>query len=249
MASPLFEFEAVTVEREGRTLLDAVSTKLPDGGVTVVAGPSGAGKSTLLRLCNRLEVPTSGRVRHRGDDLAGCDPPALRRRVGTVFQGPTPLPGTVADNLRVGAPGAGDGEVDDALEEVGLAGLAARPAGELSGGEAQRMCLARTLLTRPAVLLFDEPTSALDPASARVVEQLATRLASAGTPIVWVSHDLDHLDRIADHLVVVIGGRVAQAGPYADVVGDPTAAVHRFLAGGTARSDAARSDAAERGAA
>ena len=235
MASPLFEFEAVTVERGGRTLLDAVTAEVPDDGVTVVVGPSGAGKSTLLRLCNRLEVPTSGRVRHRGEDVAGCDPLALRRRVGTVFQRPTPLPGSVADNLRIGTPDAPDADVDAVLDEVGLTGLATRDAGELSGGEAQRMCLARTLLTHPTALLFDEPTSALDPASARVVEALATRLARTGTPVLWVSHDLDQVGRIADHLVVLIGGRVAQAGPYAEVVADPVPDVRRFLAGGTAR--------------
>src|SRR5829696_2998988 len=221
MAPPLFEFEAVTVERGGRTLLDTVTAQVPDHGVTVVVGPSGAGKSTLLRLCNRLEVPTSGRVRHRG--------------VGTVFQRPTPLPGSVADNLRIGTPDAPDADVDAVLDEVGLTGLAIRDAGELSGGEAQRMCLARTLLTHPTALLFDEPTSALDPASARVVEALATRLAGSGTPVLWVSHDLDQVARVADHLVVLIGGRVAQAGPYAEVVADPVPDVRRFLAVGTAR--------------
>ena len=228
---PLFEFAGVTVKRGGRTLLADVTLAVPDGVVTVVVGPSGAGKSTLLRLGNRLEAPTSGTVRFRGEDVATADPPSLRRRVGMVFQRPAPLPGDVAANLRTGAPDATDDDVARTLADVGLAGLASRPADELSGGEAQRMCLARTLLTRPAAVLFDEPTSALDPASARAVEALALRLVAAGTPVVWVGHDLAQARRIARHLVVLIGGRVAQSGPAADVLARPTPPVRAFLAG------------------
>jgi putative ABC transport system ATP-binding protein len=109
-----------------------------------------------------------------------------------------------------------------------------RPADDLSGGEAQRMCVARTLLTRPRAVLFDEPTSSLDAASARAVEALATGLASAGTPVLWVTHELDQAQRLADHVMVVIDGRVAQAGDREAVLGHPTPAVRRFLAGGDA---------------
>lgn len=231
-APPLFEFEEVAVRRHGRTLLAGATGSVAAEGVTVVVGPSGAGKSTLLRLCNRLEAASAGVVRYRGGDVARRDPPGLRREVGMVFQRPTPLPGTVAANLRAGAPGADEGEVAAALAEVGLDGLGPRPAADLSGGETQRMCLARTLLTRPRTVLFDEPTSALDPAAARAVERLATGLARRGTPVVWVSHDLGQVRRLADHVVVLLDGRVAQAGPSDEVLGRPVPAVRRFLAGG-----------------
>jgi putative ABC transport system ATP-binding protein len=102
-----FELERVTVVRAGRLVLDEITTRIPAAGITVVAGPSGAGKTTLLRLCNRLAVPDTGVVRYRGQPLDELDPLVLRRRVGMVFQRPTPFPGTVADNLAVARPDAG----------------------------------------------------------------------------------------------------------------------------------------------
>ena len=178
----------------------------------VLVGPSGAGKSTLLRLCNRLEVPTSGCVRFRGDDVGTLDPLALRRRVGMVFQRPTPFPGTVVENLRVAEPALRDREAGAALERVGLAPeLLGRPATELSGGEAQRVCLARTLVTEPEVVLMDEPASSVDRNARLALERLACDLVRDGVSVLWVTHDLDQMRRIADYVVVVIGGRLADA--------------------------------------
>jgi putative ABC transport system ATP-binding protein len=206
----LFELDDVTVAVGAARLLDGLDLAIADGGVTVIAGPSGAGKSTLLRLLNRLEVPTSGCVRFRGDDIAGLDPLRLRRRVGMVFQRPAPFPGTVRDNLLVARSDAADEDLRDALDRAGLgAEFLDRAADDLSGGEAQRACLARTLVTGPEVLLLDEPTSALDPVSAKGFEAQARRLAGAGVPLVWVSHDLGQAERVADELVVLVGGRLA----------------------------------------
>ncbi len=194
---------------------------MADRGITVVLGPSGAGKSMLLRLLNRLEVPTSGTVAFRGRPVADLDPLVLRRQVGMVFQRPAPFPGTVRDNLLVADPAASEEALVEALDEAGLgAGFLDRSADELSGGEAQRMCLARTLVTRPAALLMDEPTSALDPDVRQRLERTARRLADDGRPLVWVTHDLDQCDRLADDVVVIVAGRVADA-----------AARERFLAG------------------
>ena len=215
---PLFAFEGVGLERDGTRVLDDVTLDLPDGGVTVLVGASGAGKSTLLRCGNRLEVPTSGCVRFRGDDLAVLDPLAHRRRVAMVFQAPATFPGTVAANLRAVASELSDAEAGDLLERVGLdRSLLDRQADALSGGEAQRMVVARALTTGPEVLLADEPTSALDAAATHRLEDLARGLADDGLPVVWVSHDLDQVRRLADHLVVVRAGRVAWTGPAADV--------------------------------
>lgn len=211
----VFEFDEVVVVPDGSPAvraLDGLTLAVPDQGLTVIVGPSGAGKSTLLRLCNRLELPTAGRVLFRGEDVATLDPLRLRRQVGMVFQRPVVFPGTVRDNLRVAAPHLDDVAGAAVLVRAGLdATFLDRVADDVSGGEAQRVCLARTLVTEPAVLLMDEPTSALDPANARHLEELGRTLADQGVPVVWVTHDLGRARRIADQLVVVIAGRVASA--------------------------------------
>jgi len=196
----------------GTTILDRVSASVPSSGITVLAGPSGAGKTTLLRLCNRLEVPTSGRVLFHGDDVAGLDPLLHRRRVGMVFQRPTLFPGTIRDNLAVADPTAGDDELATVLEHAALdASFLDRVGDDLSGGEAQRACIARALLTEPEVLLMDEPTSALDPEARGSIERLGRALADDGLTLLWVSHDLDQVGRVADRTIVLVGGRVATA--------------------------------------
>ncbi len=214
MAAPLFAFEGVGLERDGTQVLAEVDLEVCDSGITVLVGPSGAGKSTLLRCCNRLEAPTTGRVRFRGDDLATLDPLAHRRRAAMVFQAPATFPGTVAANLRVVAPDLSDAACADLLDRVGLdRALLDRRADALSGGEAQRLVLARALTTHPEVLLADEPTSALDAAATRRLEGLARSLADDGMPVLWVTHDLDQVERLADHLVVLRAGRVTWSGP------------------------------------
>jgi putative ABC transport system ATP-binding protein len=198
--------------KEGATILDHVSASVLASGITVLAGPSGAGKTTLLRLCNRLEVPTSGRVLFHGDDVGGLDPLAHRRRVGMVFQRPTLFPGTIRDNLAVAGPTAGDDRYVAVLEEAALdATFLDRRGDDLSGGEAQRACIARALLTDPEVLLMDEPTSALDPEARQSIEGLGRHLAEGGLTLLWVSHDLDQVGRVADRTIVLIRGRVATA--------------------------------------
>jgi len=206
----LFAFDDVRLEIDGAVVLHGVSAQLPARRVVVLVGASGSGKSSLLRLCNRLEAPTSGVVRLDGTDVATMDVGALRRRVGMVFQRPTPFPGTVADNLRVGAPHLTDRDAAELLASVGLAAdLVDRDASTLSGGEAQRVCAARSLATRPEVLLLDEPTSALDEDAARGLEGLARSLVTdRGVSVVWVTHDRAQVERIADVVVRLDRGRV-----------------------------------------
>lgn len=194
-------------------VLRSLSVDVPCQGITMLAGPSGAGKSSLLRLLNRLDDPTAGTVSWDGRSLRSRDPIELRRSVGMVFQRPPVFPGTVTDNLRVAVPSLADEGIAEALGRVGLdPALAARTAGDLSGGEAQRMCFARALLTDPVVLLADEPTASLDRASRRTIESLARTLADAGMPVVWVSHDVEQLRRLADQVVVLVAGRVVASG-------------------------------------
>lgn len=185
---------------------------LPDAGITAIAGPSGAGKSTLLRCCNRLEAPDAGTVRYRGEDIAELDPLAHRRAVGMVFQAPVLFPGTVADNLRVADPGAGDERIAGLLRRAALdpEAFAARDADTLSGGEGQRVCLARTLATDPHVILMDEPTSALDADASDELEALMRTLASDGVPVLLVTHDEAQLERVADHVLRLRDGRLAR---------------------------------------
>ena len=205
-----FEFDRVTVVRAGRRVLDEVTASIPAAGITVVSGPSGAGKTTLLRLCNRLEVPDAGKVSYRGQPLDELDPLTLRRRVGMVFQRPTPFPGTLADNLAVAHPDASTAELSTALTRVALdPGLLGQEARTLSGGELQRMCLARTLVTQPETLLLDEPTSALDAQPKQVFETTARDLAAQGITIIWVTHDDAQAGRVADRIYHLSGGHLS----------------------------------------
>jgi putative ABC transport system ATP-binding protein len=207
-----FGFNRVTVLRAGRRVLDEITARIPAAGITVVSGPSGAGKTTLLRLCNRLEIPDAGVVTYRGQPLAELDPLVLRRRVGMVFQRPTPFPGSVTDNLAVAHPDATAEELSTALTRVALdPGLLDQEARTLSGGELQRMCLARTLVTQPETLLLDEPTSALDEQPKQVFERTARDLAAQGITIIWVTHDGAQAGRVADRIYQLRDGRMTGA--------------------------------------
>jgi putative ABC transport system ATP-binding protein len=240
-----FRFEDVTVRVEPPpskgddgpepvTILDGVDLTIAPGVLTVVAGPSGSGKSTLLRLCNRLEVPTSGRVLLDDVALDELDPLALRRRAAMVFQRAVTFAGTAFDNLLVARPELDRAGADEALARVGLDPvLADRQADDLSGGEAQRLCIARSLLTEPQILLMDEATSALDVDARVVIEQLARRLVGEGLTVIWVTHDLEQAERLADRLVVVLDGRVVDDAAAVDAVARRT-----FAGSGDARGSA-----------
>jgi putative ABC transport system ATP-binding protein len=209
---PLFEFERVSVRGdEGRWRLRDVSGRIRAEGVTALVGPSGSGKSTLLRCCNRLEAPTEGTVTFRGSDVATLDVLELRRRVSMVFQRPTPFPGTGRDNLLIADPALDDARAAEILARVRLGPeFLDRISTELSGGEAQRLCLARSLAVDPEVVLMDEVTSSLDPAARRALEDLARSLARDGIPVVWVTHDLAQARRLADATLVVVNGHIAE---------------------------------------
>ena len=208
----LIEYRDVRVDGDEGPIVAGFSATVPAGRLTVMVGPSGAGKTTLLRLLNRLDDPDGGEVLFDGRDVRRYDVLDLRRRVQVVGQVPVTFPGTVADNigeLHLPPPGHTlDGAVppDDVgalLARVGLdPALASREADRLSVGEAQRLCLARSLALRPEVLALDEPTSALDTASKAGIVTLISGLARSGLTIVMVTHDPAHAD-LADHVVRV----------------------------------------------
>jgi putative ABC transport system ATP-binding protein len=214
----LFTLDAVTLDVAGRRVLDGVTDHLHEGRCTAIVGPSGSGKSTLLRLLNRLAEPTAGRVLLRGTPLPALDVTELRRRVGLVAQAPTLLTTRVAEELRVGRPDLDDAAARTLLARVALpVDLLDRGTEGLSGGEAQRLCLARALAVGPEVLLLDEPTSALDAVSADAVDAVIRDLLAEGLSVVLVSHDLDRAAGVADDVLVLRSGRLVGRGEIDDV--------------------------------
>ncbi|MDF1594846.1 MAG: ATP-binding cassette domain-containing protein [Acidimicrobiia bacterium] len=228
----VFEFDNVVMSgANGTRRLSVADLRLSSGGMTAIVGPSGAGKSTLLRLCNRLEVPDRGVIRFHGRSLTDLQVLELRRAVGMVFQEPVRFAGTVFDNLREADPDLDASAAARLLERVGLdPSFVNRTADELSGGEAQRMCIARALATGPEALLMDEPTSSLDPAATRTIEDQAMALAAAGMPILWVTHDTAQMNRIASHVVCLVNGRVAYEGTAAGLMASADPSIAAYLA-------------------
>src|SRR5260221_624859 len=219
---PLFALHNVTKERGGEVILRDVTLELPRTAITALIGPSGAGKTSLLRLCNRLDDPSRGEVWFDGRAITSYPVRLLRRRVAFVFQAAAMFPGTVADNLRIAAEvgeSAGptrNGPPDPAvvLEAVGLSsGYSSREAAQLSGGEQQRVSIARALMTRPEVLLLDEPTSALDPEVAERLLVTVERLTKEyGVAAVMVPHRLSEARKASTYTVMLEAGKVVEAG-------------------------------------
>ncbi|MGW6928422.1 ABC transporter ATP-binding protein [Lentzea sp. NPDC054927] len=208
-----FVLDVVTVRRGSAHVLNGVSARIPAGRCTGVIGPSGAGKTTLLRLLNRLEEPDAGRILLDDVPLTELDVLPLRRRVALIAQRPVLLTNHVADELRIGRHELSESQADDLLTMVGLpSSFAARATRELSGGEAQRVCLARALAVEPEVLLLDEPTSALDEVSAALIADLAKAHAAGGGTVVLVSHNLDLVRDVADEVLVLEHGRLVARG-------------------------------------
>lgn len=217
-APELFTLDAVSLRVGDRTILDAITDHVHEGHVTAVVGPSGSGKSTLLRMLNRFEEPTSGRVLFHGTPLVDLDVRQLRRRVGLVAQRPTMLTDRVDSEVRAGQPALPDDEVDRLLTQVALdhLGRDRRPA-DLSGGEQQRLALARALAVDPEVLLLDEPTSALDPKSAAAVDAVISGLVEAGLSVVLVTHDRYRAAALTHDALVLSAGRLVERGDPASV--------------------------------
>jgi len=208
----------------GKAIVSDVSFEVGRGEVLGIVGASGSGKSSLLRLLNRLDEPTTGTVYLDGKDYRQIPPRELRRRVGMVTQRPFLFPGDVASNLRFGPAQRGesltDEEVWKLLEQVGLPGFASHEVSVLSGGEQQRVSLARTLANRPEVLLLDEPTSALDEQSKAGIEELIAAMArDHGLACILVTHDRDQARRNCHRVVLLEAGRVLQSGPVMEVLG------------------------------
>jgi putative ABC transport system ATP-binding protein len=208
---------------DGRNLVDDVSLEVHRGEALAVVGPSGAGKSSFLRLLNRLDEPTAGTVFLEAVDYRQIPPRELRRRVGMVTQRAFLFPGTVYQNVGFGPRQRGEilseARAEELLARVGLSGYAARDAANLSGGEAQRVSLARALANSPLVLLLDEPTSALDDDAKSQVERLiGDIIRDTGLTCVVVTHDFAQASRMATRVMTLQAGRAIRIGPVAEML-------------------------------
>jgi len=220
----LFQVEHLSVVHAARVpqadvaVLRDVSVDVQRGGALTLVGPSGSGKSTLLRCLNRLAEPTTGTVRFDGQDVLSLDPRQLRQRAALVMQTPVLFEGTVRENLRVrpaGAPGDfSEARLLATLAEVGLEGeFLGRDAVTLSGGEKQRVTIARALLREPQALLLDEPTSALDPPNVALIVETITRLRQARElTIVAVTHQPELVRGLGGRVLHLVKGEVQAYG-------------------------------------
>lgn len=218
MADPRFQVKNLSLMRSGRSVLREVNMSVAVGEIVCLLGPSGSGKSSLLRCLNRLTEPPPETIFLDGQDITTLDVLALRRRLGMVFQKPALFPGSVADNIAYGPQLDGRILADaDIAELLALADLpsdyAPRPISELSGGEAQRVSIARTLANHPDSLLLDEPTSALDPAARRHVRETVVKLRQElDLTVIWITHHMEEVLEVADRVYLLQDGRVADEG-------------------------------------
>jgi tungstate transport system ATP-binding protein len=211
-------------------ILADVTLEIGPGAPTVLLGPNGSGKTTLLKLAMGLLAPAAGRI-----TFAGRSAPSSGRHA-IVFQKPVMLRRSAAANVAFAAAAANRpsdaAAVARLLRQVGLAAMTERPARRLSGGEQQRLALARALARAPEVLFLDEPTASLDPAATKAVEDIITGITAAGVKIVMATHDLGQARRLAGEIVFLVSGRLVERSPSPQFFTSPaTDAARRFLAG------------------
>ena len=215
--------DQVTFAVNGKTIIDRVSVEIGAGPRTIILGSNGAGKSVLMRLCHGLLRPTSGSIAWRGANGG-------RRRQAMVFQRPVMLRRSALGNVVYGLKLAGISQRErelrarDVLEAVGLASVAGRPASVLSGGEQQKLALARAWALGPEVLFLDEPTANLDPGATRDVETIIGQIRAGGTKIVMTTHNLGQAKRLGDEILFLSQGRLVERTPVEQFFTKPASA-------------------------
>lgn len=215
--TPLYQLEGIRQAYNGRYVLEIDELTIYSGEILALVGPSGVGKSTLLRLLNFLEPPTEGTITFHDQPFTHRQEMLLtnRRRVTTVFQRPFLLNRSVRDNVQYGLKLRGQRDnapqVEQALAQVRLTGLANQKARTLSGGEAQRVALARAIVIQPEVLLLDEPTANLDQANVALIEDIVRQLnEEQATTMVLVTHNIFQAKRLAHRVVFLLDGKIIE---------------------------------------
>ena len=218
-------FEGATLRARGVEIVGNLTLEVVAGAPTVLLGPNGSGESTLLRLAMGLVRPTAGRVTWGGR-------PAPDERLAMVFQRPVMLRRSVGANVAFALGRRNEPRICELLERVGLAALAHRPARRLSGGEQQRLALARALARDPEILFLDEPTASLDPAAAKAVEDIIAGVAASGVKIVMATHELGQARRLAGDIIFLARGRLVERADAAQFFNAPqTPEAAAFLRG------------------
>ena len=233
----LIEINNLRIKRNENIALEIPSLSIQRGETLTVVGPNGAGKSTLLLALARLLKPSHGDILYDGKSLKEWDELEYRRKISFVFQAPLLMDMTVEQNVGLGLKFRGTPKeevrerVGKWMKQLGVESLAKRRAGQLSGGEAQRVSLARAFVLDPVLLLLDEPFSALDPPTrAKLIEDLASLLIEDHRTAVFVTHNLNEAAKLSHRIAVIVGGMLRQVGPARQIKARPAdEAVAAFL--------------------
>ncbi|WP_026908733.1 phosphate ABC transporter ATP-binding protein [Paucisalibacillus globulus] len=230
-------FQDVNYSAEGLHIIKNITGFFPEGKITTLVGPSGAGKSTLFKLCNGLHSPDSGEILIKGKPIDTYNPIELRRRVGIALQSATMIKGSVLENLELPLTlqeKTIDKEyAEELLHDVGLAGdFLKRNAMDLSGGQKQKLSIARTLVNKPDILLLDEITSSLDRVSQHDIEELIEKINKKyGTTMIWITHNLEQALRIGHFTWVMMNGELIESGESSILENPQDERVKQFVKG------------------
>jgi tungstate transport system ATP-binding protein len=217
------ELKNILVKSNGRTILDIPHAIIPADEITACIGPNGAGKTTLLKLLGGLITPDSGSIEFSFSPV----------RAALILHHTPMIKASARTNLSMvkdADPSISQSDIDKVLIQIGLGRLADSPANKLSAGEKQKLCLGRAILQKPNLVLLDEPTANLDPATTEQVEEIIRQFANRSSEVIFSSHQLAQVKRLASHIIFIDGGEIKESGPADPFFSNPTtSAAIKFL--------------------